>query len=635
MSSPAAGKPRGKRGGTTLRLSINERPRRGELPWRPLGTALPDLEAFTKLLKGYGDLGARDVVLAGGEPLEHPELDAFVGALCEGGAASVSLATTGLLLAVPGRAQGLRDLGLTGVEIDLPSVHARVLEAFYGTDRAFEALTTGIRRALAAGLEIDVVAPLLGQEAPDPLRLVRLLERLAQPGLGVRSLRFEIPASLERFPVSLGARELPQRSLSELRGELLAAAEAARSAGIELSLLDRSGIPFCLFAAQEDMLPVFRFDPRRPLKADPAFVKAPGCDACHYKASCRGLTRAYAAAFGLDELQAIPGALPGLEGDRAGSERRSWSEGERGHARESRLKIMRLTLACNQRCVFCPTDGSSETIQTDQKERLRQLRRWADGGVTWVSFSGGEPTLVPELPSLVKVAADLGIRDRELITNAVRLADPARMDALIEAGVNRLFISLHSHIAEVSDGITGRPGDFEATLAGIDNAIARGLRPTLNHVIAAPNYRDLPGFVRFISERTKNRVSVTFAFITPLYLAAQRTELIPRISDAQPYVIEAVDLSDALGLDLVVLSRPGIPPCFLGRRRLHKSDLPKHVHRIQSEDAHKKEKSPACVACMYDEVCAGLWKGYTALYGTGEIVPVTLSGPEPARGERK
>ena len=175
MSAGAPTGARGKRGGTTLRLSINERPLRGELPWRPLGTALPDLEAFTKLLKGYGDLGARDVVLAGGEPLEHPDLDAFVRLLHQGGAASVCLATTGLLLAVPERAQQLRALGLTGVEIDVPSAHPKVLQAFYKTERAFEALTTGIRRALLAGLDVDVVAPLLGQQAPDPRGLVRLL----------------------------------------------------------------------------------------------------------------------------------------------------------------------------------------------------------------------------------------------------------------------------------------------------------------------------------------------------------------------------------------------------------------------------------------------------------------------------
>ena len=405
---------RGKRGGSTLRLSINERPRRGELPWRPVGEAVPDLVAFEKLIKGYGDLSTRDVVLAGGEPLEHSALDAFVGALSARGAASIRVATSGLLLALPERARRLAGLGLTGVEIDLPSASATILARIYATPRAFDAVCAGIRRALAAGLEVDVVVPLLGQQAPDASKLVRLLDQLKLPSAAVGSLRFEVPAALEAFPVTLGGATLPSRALSDLRPDLLRAVAAAGLAGIEVSLLDRAGIPFCIFADDEILHPRFRFDPRRPLKQDPSFVKAPGCEACHYQRSCRGLTRAYAAAFGLDELTPIPAALPGLEGDRAGSERHRWSEGERGHAKESRLKIMRLTLACNQRCVFCPTDGSSETIQTEQKERLRQLRRWADAGVTWVSFSGGEPTLVPELPGLVKVATELGIRDREL-----------------------------------------------------------------------------------------------------------------------------------------------------------------------------------------------------------------------------
>ena len=605
------------RSGSALSVAVTDRDNVRPAPWRPHGEALEGHEAFARRLKAAGDLRARDVILTGGEPLLLPELDAWVRLAVEGGARSVTVATNGLLLALPERARRLREAGASAVEVQLPSPFAAALERFTGVRRALEAVAAGVRQALAAGLAVDLVVPVLAEAVGDPLRAAALAARLGGPGAGVRALRFEIP----RDPLPA---ELATPPLDLLAPRLTRALRSARRAGLATPLLHRAGIPFCALAAAPDLLDAFVFDPRRPVKAEPSYVKGAACGECAHALTCRGVTTGYAAAHGERGLVPFAERAPGLAGDRVGSERRPWDDQARGHARESRLKILRLTLACNQRCQFCPTDGTSETIVTEPRARLRTLRRWAAAGVNWVSFSGGEPTLVKELPALLRAASSLGIRDRELITNGVRLADSAYFDQLVEAGLNRLFVSLHAHQAALSDALTGRPGDFESTAACLRLAVERGLRPTVNHVICAPNYRELPDFVDFLSRLTDNRASLTFAFITPLYLAGQRPHLIPRLSDVSPHLHAALDRAESTGLDVVVLSRPGIPPCFLGPRRLHFSDLPKHVHRIASEDLHKKQKGAQCARCMYDSVCGGVWKGYAALHGTDELVPIEL-----------
>jgi len=605
------------RSGRVLRFSLTARDTVRAAAWRPRGDELGGLEAFERKLKGAGDLGTREVVLAGGEPLALPDLEAYVRLAAVRGATSITVATNGLLLAIPERAQALRQAGATAVEIQLVSPFAEAAERLTGVRKALEAVVTGARRALAAGLFVDLAVPLLAPGISDPERTVALALRLCAEGAPVRSLRFELPR--EATPP-----DLAPAPFDVLGPALVRALRAARGAGLATPLLDRSGVPFCALADAPDLFDAFQFDPRRAVKPEEGFVKLAPCAACAHAAACRGVTAPYAAAHGDRGLRAFAARAPGLSGDSVGSLRRPWDDAARDHARESRLKILRLTLACNQRCVFCPTDGTSETIVTDERERLRTLRRWADAGVTWVSFSGGEPTLVKELPALLAAAASLGIRDRELITNGVRLADPAYFDTLIAAGLNRLFVSLHAHQPATSDALTGRPGDFESTVACLRLAVERGLRPTVNHVICAPNHHELADFVDFLSTLTGNRASLTFAFITPLYLAGQHPELIPRLSDVAPHLHAALDRAEATGLDVVVLSRPGIPPCFLGPRRLNFSDLPKHVHRIASEDRHKKEKGRQCARCMYDSVCPGLWKGYTALHGTDELIPIEL-----------
>ena len=605
------------RSGSALSVSVTARDNVRPAPWRPRGEDPGGVEGFVRRLKAAGDLSARDVVLTGGEPLTVLDLDDWVRQTALRGARSVTVATNGLLLAVPERALHLRQAGASAVEIQLPSPFGPVLERLTGVKKALEVAAAAVRQALTAGLAVDLVVPLLADGVGDPERSAALAARLRVDGAGVRSLRFEVPR--EDLPA-----DLAPPPLDRLAPRLAAALRHARAAGLATPLLHRSGVPFCALADAPDLYDAFQFDPRRPVKAEAGFVKPAACGGCAHAATCRGLTAAHVAAHGEGGVRPFVARAPGLSGDRVGSERRPWDDQSRDHARESRLKILRLTLACNQRCVFCPTDGTSETIVTDPRERLRTLRRWADAGVTWVSFSGGEPTLVKELPALLRTAVSLGIRDRELITNGVRLADPAYFDQLVEAGLNRLFVSLHAHQPELSDRLTGRPGDFERTVACLRLAVERDLRPTVNHVICAENHAELADFVDFLSGLTANRASLTFAFITPLYLAGQRTELIPRLSDVAPHLHAALDRALATGLDVVVLSRPGIPPCFLGPRRLNFSDLPKHVHRIASEDLHKKQKGPQCARCMYDSVCAGVWKGYAALHGTDELVPIEL-----------
>ena len=612
------------RTGPAYRLAITTRADGHALPFLPHGEEIPDLATFNARLAGFARLDRAELTLGGGDPLLHPQIDHFVEAARAAGAARVCLETRGLRLALPGRARQLARAGLGRVVVWFLSPSRQACERLIGRKRALEAVLQGIRLALEADLEVDLRVPVLGQGVTALHQSLSLALRAAA-GRSLRAMHVVLPASLPAYPLDA---HTPALSYADLVPDLAAAAALAEAQGVELPILDRAGLPFCALASAPALLARCRFDPGKPLSPAPGFVKPATCEACHYTGHCRGTTEAYTAAFGTEHLQPLTGPLEGLEGDARGSARRQWSDEERRHARESDLKIMRLTLACNQACVFCSTDETSETILHTQRDRLRQIGRWAEAGVTWISFSGGEPTLVKGLPELVRAATRLGVRNRELVSNGVRLADPEYLDALVAAGLNRLFISLHGAEAAGSDRLTGRPGDFDRTIVAVEAALARGVPTTLNHVICSENHAALLDFVRFVAARLAG-ARVTFAFVSPLYMARRRPELMPRISEVQPALVLALDEARRLGVDALVLCRPGIPPCFLGPRRLNHSDLPKHVHRIRSEDAYKKEKSPRCARCMYDGICAGLWKDYTALYGTDELVPIELTPGRP------
>lgn len=127
------------------------------------------------------------------------------------------------------------------------------------------------------------------------------------------------------------------------------------------------------------------------------------------------------------------------------------------------------------------------------------LRRLWDAGVPHVAFTGGEPTLRDDLVELIRYAEGLG-QVTGLLTDGRRLCDVAYLDTLLQAGLDHLQITLASHQAELHDRLTGRPGDWEAAVAGLRNALAADIYVVAGLVIRNENTATAVDTVRFLAE---------------------------------------------------------------------------------------------------------------------------------------
>jgi MoaA/NifB/PqqE/SkfB family radical SAM enzyme len=94
---------------------------------------------------------------------------------------------------------------------------------------------------------------------------------------------------------------------------------------------------------------------------------------------------------------------------------------------------------CNLACGYCNEyDDRSAPVPTE--EMLRRLDRLAELGTTIITFSGGEPTLHPDLDTLIaRVRSNGGLAT--LITNGLLLT-PERIQRLNRAGLDYLQISI-------------------------------------------------------------------------------------------------------------------------------------------------------------------------------------------------
>lgn len=99
-----------------------------------------------------------------------------------------------------------------------------------------------------------------------------------------------------------------------------------------------------------------------------------------------------------------------------------------------------ITNICNMRCSFC--HGHHRALQRMEREAFGQVLDKLTGYTQYIYYHlMGEPLTHPQLPDFIQMATDRGYRS-VITTNGTLL--PARQDALLEAHVHKVNISLHS-----------------------------------------------------------------------------------------------------------------------------------------------------------------------------------------------
>jgi radical SAM protein with 4Fe4S-binding SPASM domain len=224
----------------------------------------------------------------------------------------------------------------------------------------------------------------------------------------------------------------------------------------------------------------------------------------------------------------------------------------------SRLPVLSevaLTYRCNLRCAFCyagcncttnPAGDGREMSAAEIERVLEKIRYQAK--VPSVSFTGGEPTLRPELPRLIRHAKRLDLRVN-LITNGTRI-DARLARELARAGLDSAQVSIEGIDATTHDGITGCPGSFERSVAGFGHLAAKGIRVHSNTTLCRANLHLATRVPRFVHELLgAERFSMNL--IVPTGSAAEHGGLELRYSELGPHLDAIAAASRQAGVEFM------------------------------------------------------------------------------------
>ena len=131
-----------------------------------------------------------------------------------------------------------------------------------------------------------------------------------------------------------------------------------------------------------------------------------------------------------------------------------------------RTGVFAITTRCNCRCQMCNM-YENEPVDMRYSDVVKILDFMAENKFLLVYFTGGEPSLHPDLPRIVRYADNLGLIT-SLTTNGTI---PARtLEELKEARLNTLSISIDSWDPAVAQEVRKHRGILEKQLMAFENA---------------------------------------------------------------------------------------------------------------------------------------------------------------------
>ncbi|MEW6227694.1 MAG: radical SAM protein, partial [Bacillota bacterium] len=149
---------------------------------------------------------------------------------------------------------------------------------------------------------------------------------------------------------------------------------------------------------------------------------------------------------------------------------------------------------CQNACTWCYASDMPQVAELDTASWKKVLDRLWDAGIPMVNFTGGEPTMRPDLVELIRSAERFVTG---LITNGRALA--GLVNALKAASLDYVQVSIESADPAVHDTVVGSRGAWEETVCGIRAALAAGMYVSTNTTLTATNARGFPELLRFLA----------------------------------------------------------------------------------------------------------------------------------------
>lgn len=304
--------------------------------------------------------------------------------------------------------------------------------------------------------------------------------------------------------------------------------------------------------------------------------------------------------------------------------------------RSEKLWLVMTGFSCNNNCAMCTTKPKAKNYSDRKTEEIiKDLIKGREKQYKKVEFTGGEPTIRPDILDLIIKAKHLNYEQIALSTNARMFSYDSFCRKIIKAGLNRVTSTLSAHNSRLGQAVSRTPDSFEQTVQGIKNILKyHYVGVSVNTVLMRVNYKYLYQIGDFIHD-----------------LGVQLWHVLDLIPDGYGkdfyniFSVKATDLSESFDKlkDLIKkfdrITFFDFPLCIFSpflrenkkiclittkRRTIIGEQIGYTAERFKKskagfyKDIHKR-RIKICQRCKFVKDCGGIWRNYLDLYGEQEI----------------
>jgi len=215
--------------------------------------------------------------------------------------------------------------------------------------------------------------------------------------------------------------------------------------------------------------------------------------------------------------------------------------------RPTKCAVIDLCRICQAKCTVCyyrwetfdckDPEKRQKWVKTVQQVRAEIIAA-VNRGCDRVDFTGGEPTLHPQIAEIIEYCIQRKLTPR-IITNGQASED--KMYQIIGAGCKDWLLSIHDIEQHLTD-IMQIPNAWENMLGTITILKQMGCQFATNTVICNINYERLPEIAKWIS--TSGAYASNFINCNPMYSGTteQFKDIDAKVSLIEPFLKQAIDI---------------------------------------------------------------------------------------------
>jgi MoaA/NifB/PqqE/SkfB family radical SAM enzyme len=294
------------------------------------------------------------------------------------------------------------------------------------------------------------------------------------------------------------------------------------------------------------------------------------------------------------------------------------------------LGYIQVTRLCNQHCLFCSNPENDRTLAIgDAHDQLRKLKQ---AGYDGVILTGGEPTLNPQLESIISRSREEGLHVR-MISNGQSTAESGVLEKFVGAGLQHVHLSVHSARPEVQSYLTSNPDSWKNLCKTFEIVEKLDITCDVNTVICAQNADHLDETVRTIIEHFDFVRHFVWNNIDPkMNRVAENPQTIAKLADLELSLFRAVLLLESSSRTYRI---ERLPLCYMAefaqastetRKIVKKEERTVHFLDDKGEIRQtdfKHDKGDVCSFCKFDSICAGLYD-LDGAYDSAELHAIFL-----------